>query len=92
MSRLARPLPARTRRQIVEQVAPRCREASFAQKILLLDAVVEVSGSARKYAITLLNQTAERTHTTPCRELWCAVSRSLILALFSIVVLTEGQG
>ena len=37
MSRLARPLPARTRRQVVEQVAPRYREASFAQKILLLE-------------------------------------------------------
>jgi hypothetical protein len=64
MSRLARPLPARTRRQIVEQVAPRYREASFAQKILLLDAVVEASSYARKYAITLLNQTAEKTFYT----------------------------
>jgi hypothetical protein len=63
MSRLARPLPARTRRQIVEQVAPRYREASFAQKILLLDAVVEASGSTRKYAITLLNQPTERPPT-----------------------------
>ena len=63
MSRLARPLPARTRRQIVEQVAPRYRQASFAQKILLLDAVVAATGYARKYAITLLNQMAERTHT-----------------------------
>ena len=63
MPRLARPLPARTRRQVVEQVAPRYREASFAQKILLLDAVVAATGYARKYAITLLNQPAERTHT-----------------------------
>jgi len=63
MSRLARPLPTRTRRQIVEQVAPHYREASFAQKILLLDAVVEASGSTRKYVITLLNQLTERPPT-----------------------------
>ncbi len=63
MSRAARPLSLQVRRQAVEQIAPRYRQASFAQKILLLDAVVAATGYARKYAITLLNQAAERTHT-----------------------------
>jgi hypothetical protein len=63
MSRPAIPLPPQVRRQAIEQIAPRYRQASFAQKILLLDAVVAATGYARKYAITLLNQPAERTPT-----------------------------
>jgi hypothetical protein len=82
MSRLARPLPARTRRQIVEQVAPRYREASFAQKILLLDAVVEASGYARKYAITLLNQPAERPPTIQQHPPLASARSDALQALF----------
>ena len=82
MSRLARPLPARTRRQVVEQVAPRYREASFAQKILLLDAVVEASGYARKYAITLLNQPTERPLTIQQHPPFTSARSEVLQALF----------
>ena len=82
MSRLARPLPARTRRQIVEQVAPRYREASFSQKILLLDAVVEASGYTRKYAITLLNQPTERPPTIQQHPPFATARSEVLQALF----------
>jgi hypothetical protein len=47
------------RREILAQIAPRYQEASGAQKMLLLDRVVEVTGYARKYAIRLLNHLPE---------------------------------
>jgi hypothetical protein len=43
------------RRELIERVAPLYREASFAQKGLLLDRMVAMTGYARKYAIHLLN-------------------------------------
>ncbi len=43
------------RREVLAQIAPRYQQATGAQKILLLDRMVEVTGYARKYAIRLLN-------------------------------------
>jgi hypothetical protein len=48
------------RREVLAQVAPRYQQATGAQKMLLLDRVVEVTGYARKYAIQLLNHVPER--------------------------------
>ena len=47
-------LSYRARREVLTQIAPRYQEATGAQKMLLLDRVVEVTGYARKYAIQLL--------------------------------------
>ena len=43
------------RRELIERAAPLYREASLAQKGLLLDRMVAMTGYARKYAIHLLN-------------------------------------
>jgi hypothetical protein len=48
-------LPFATRRELIERAAPLYQEASLAQKGLLLDQVVTLTGYARKYAIQLLN-------------------------------------
>ena len=48
-----------SRREVVERVAPAYRKASCAQKTLLLDTVMTMTGYARKYAIRLLNQAPE---------------------------------
>jgi hypothetical protein len=42
--------------ELIEQMAPRYREAARVQKSRMLDAVVAVTGYARKYAIQLFNQ------------------------------------
>jgi hypothetical protein len=47
----------------VDLVAPHYRQASCAQKSLLLESVVASTGYARKYAIGLLNQASETTQT-----------------------------
>jgi hypothetical protein len=47
-------------------MAPRSQQASLAQKGVLLDTVIAVTGNARKYAITLLNQLS--TATLPVRR------------------------
>jgi ABC-type transporter MlaC component len=44
-----------TRRALLRSLAPRYRQASPAQKTLLLDSFVEWTGYTRKYAIALLN-------------------------------------
>jgi hypothetical protein len=44
-----------TCREVLAQVAPHYQEATSAQKTLLLDQVVELTGNERKYAIRLLN-------------------------------------
>lgn len=49
-------LSSRARRELVEQMAPRYREASLARKRILLDSLVETTGYARTSAIGLLNQ------------------------------------
>ena len=48
-------LSSQSRRQLVQQMAPRYQEASRARKILMLDALVAITGSVRTYAIHLLN-------------------------------------
>ena len=66
------PLPAaryQSRREVIDQMALRYREASLAQKVLLLDTVVARTGYARKYAIRLLNQDSEGQHTIQRRRL-----------------------
>jgi hypothetical protein len=52
------------RREVLAQVASRYQQATGAQKMLLLDRVVEVTGYARKYAIQLLNHVPERASTS----------------------------
>ena len=47
------------RRAVIERVAPDYCTSSLAQKGLLLDRIVEVTGYTRKYAIRLLNEVAE---------------------------------
>jgi hypothetical protein len=46
-------------RETIERMSPTYCTASLAQKGLLLDTVVAVTGYARKYAIQLLNKTPE---------------------------------
>jgi hypothetical protein len=58
-----------SRREAIERMAPRYREASLAQRVLLLDTVVAVTGYARKYAIRLLNQASLGQHTIQRRRL-----------------------
>jgi hypothetical protein len=43
------------RRAVLAHVAPRYQRATDAQKTLLLDQIIEVTGYERKYAIRLLN-------------------------------------
>lgn len=43
------------RREVLAHVAPRYQQATEAQKTLLLDQIVELTGYERKYAIRLLN-------------------------------------
>jgi site-specific recombinase XerD len=61
-SRPVTPLSFAARRQVIERMVPFYREASLAQKALLLDQVVLVTGYARKYAIGLLNRAPKGTH------------------------------
>jgi hypothetical protein len=56
------PLPSlsfATRRELIERAAPFYREASLAQKGVLLDQVMAMTGYTRKYAIRLLNHLCE---------------------------------
>ncbi len=69
---MSRPFPSidyQSRREVIERMAPRYREASLAQKALLLDTVIAVTGYARKYAIGLLNQESEGQYTIQRRRL-----------------------
>ncbi|HEY4387118.1 MAG TPA: hypothetical protein VGN34_21895, partial [Ktedonobacteraceae bacterium] len=59
------------RREVIERVASDYRTSSLAQKMLLLDRVVEVTGYARKYAIRLLGEAAEGKRTIGRRRLPC---------------------
>jgi hypothetical protein len=63
---VSRPLPSLSyaaRRERIRQAAPLYQEASLAQKGLLLDRTVAVTGYARKYAIRLLNQIPQCQYT-----------------------------
>jgi hypothetical protein len=55
MSRHRASLRYPARREVLAHVAPRYQEAADAQKTLLLDQIVELTGYERKYAIRLLN-------------------------------------
>lgn len=52
-------LNSQTRRELVQQMAPRYQGASRARKTLMLDAFVAIIGYARTYAIHLLNHPEE---------------------------------
>lgn len=55
MSRHSASLSYSARRAVLAHVAPRYQQATDAQKTLLLDQIVELTGYERKYAIRLLN-------------------------------------
>jgi hypothetical protein len=55
MSRHSTSLSYSARREILAHAAPRYQQATDAQKTLLLDQIVELTGYERKYAIRLLN-------------------------------------
>jgi len=77
------PRPFQARRALLRYLAPRYRQASPAQKTLLLDSFVEWTGYSRKYAIELLNhgehgqQTIQRRRLPQYRP---AVQQALFLA------------
>src|SRR6266571_5824138 len=52
-------LSFQTRRELLQQMVPRYREASAAQKGALLDEIVATTGYARRYAMWLLNHPEE---------------------------------
>jgi hypothetical protein len=52
-------LSYQSKRELVQQMAPRYQEASRARKIVLLDEFVAFTGYVRKYAIQLLNHPEE---------------------------------
>src|SRR5258708_3301336 len=52
-------LSYRSRRELIQQVAPRYQAAPRAQKMQILNEFVTVTGYARKYAIQLLNHPGE---------------------------------
>lgn len=76
------------RREVLAQSAPRYQEATGAQKMLLLDRVLEVTGYARKYAIQLLNHVTTESATRivrPRQSIYgSAVQEALFLAWRSI--------
>ncbi len=53
----------RAKRELLLQIAPRYREASSVLKEVILDEFVAATGYARKYAIRLLNHTADQKLT-----------------------------
>ena len=69
MSRPALSLSYQARRQMIERVVPFYREASLAQRTLLLNTMVSATGYARKYAIHLLNQPSEKKRAIQRRGL-----------------------
>ena len=56
---LKSPLGYPARRELVERMSPAYREASRAQKMLLLDTFVALTGYVGKYAMWLLNHPVE---------------------------------
>src|SRR2546421_1185418 len=61
--------PFQARRALLRYLAPRYRQASPAQKTLLLDSFVEWTGYSRKYAIELLNHGEHGQQTIQRRRL-----------------------
>ena len=84
-SRLVPSLSFAARRQVVERMAPFYREASLAQKALLLDQVVLVTGYARSMplgystklprACTLGSALVRLAMATRCSTSWCKPGR-----------------
>jgi len=75
--------PFAARRELIERAAPLSQEASLAQKGLLLDQVVAMTGSARTYAIRLLHQAPQGKRTILCSRLprsGSEVRHALVLA------------
>lgn len=71
------------RREVLAQIASRYQDASDAQKTLLLDQVVKLTGYTRKYAIQLLNhapQSATRILRPRLPIYGSAVQEALLLA------------
>lgn len=60
-------LSTQTKRELLLQMVPRYREASFAQKGALLDEITATTGYARRYAMWLLNH-PEEMQPTPRRR------------------------
>ena len=52
-------LSYRSKRELLQQIAPRYREASPALKTVILDEFIAATGYARKYAIRLLSHPVE---------------------------------
>ena len=71
------------RRALLRHLAPRYRQASPAQKTLLLDSCVEWTGYTRKYAIALLNhgeQDQQRIQRRRLPQYRPAVQQALFMA------------
>ena len=71
------------RRALLRHLAPRYRQASPAQKTLLLDSFVEWTGYTRKYAIALLNhgeQDRQRIQRRRLPQYRPAVQQALFMA------------
>lgn len=60
MSQQVVSLSYRARRELVGQIAPCYHETSLVQQTMMLNALVEMTGYVRKYAIGLLNQKPQR--------------------------------
>ncbi|HEU5375721.1 MAG TPA: ISNCY family transposase, partial [Ktedonobacteraceae bacterium] len=71
------------RREVLAQIAPRYQQATGAQKMLLLDRCMELTGYGRKYVITLLNHLPESSNRIlhPRQSIYgSAVQEALFLA------------
>lgn len=64
------------RREVIDRLAPQYRASSLAQKGLLLDRVVEITGYARKYAIRLLGGAEAGKRTIRRQRLPCSASEA----------------
>src|SRR5437588_12900639 len=81
--RMEKSLRYQARREVLQQIAPRYRQASAAQKRVLLDAFVSTTGYHRTYARWLLNHAEEvqQTHgRSQLRKYGLEVQHALFLA------------
>jgi len=79
------------RRALLRHLAPRYRQASPAQKTLLLDSFVEWTGYTRKYAIALLNH-GEQALFMAWKATHYVCAKRLLPSLPSLVALLEQHG
>jgi len=61
-------LSFQTRRELLQQMVPRYRESSAAQKGALLDTIAATTGYVRRYAMWLLNHPQEEQHSPQRRR------------------------